>query len=259
LGYNLTQNYTHCWKCGWKPVSRILAKILNVPEGKAYDLIKLYGGIKNRRKAPEPTIKIRLKNHKLPSGTEPLTARHKQYLESRLFDPDKLEKEWKLVGTGPIALLDKVDYKHRIIAPITWDGEEVSFQGRDITNKHELRYITCPKERELIFHKHILYANQEKWTDVGICTEGITDVWRLGPRAFATFGIEFTAQQVRVIAKSFKRVAVVFDDEPQAKEQADKMVDRLQFRNIDAWRVDIIGDPGSMKQEDADYLIKQLR
>ena len=40
--------------------------------------------------------------------------------------------------------------------------------------------------------------------------------------------------------------------------QADKLVAELKFRGVDAFRVDIEGDPGSMKQDDANYLIKQL-
>lgn len=30
------------------------------------------------------------------------------------------------------------------------------------------------------------------------------------------------------------------------------------FRGVDAFRVEIRGDPGSMKQSEADYLVKQL-
>ena len=50
----------------------------------------------------------------------------------------------------------------------------------------------------------------------------------------------------------------MFDDDPQAKLQATKIVAELRFRGVDAFKVDIEGDPGSMKQEDADYLVKQL-
>jgi hypothetical protein len=257
MGYNLSDDYVHCWRCGWKPVSLTLAKLINVEERVAYDIIKQYGG-KSLRKAPEPIVKIRTKAHRLPTGVGPLTAAHRRYLESRQFDPDLLEREWSLVGTGPISLLDGIDYKHRIIAPIIWDREEVSFQGRDITERHILRYITCPKDRELVHHKHIIYGQQKKWGSTGLCVEGITKVWRLGINAIATFGIEFTPTQVRVIAKNFKRVAVLFDPEPQAQKQAKKMVDFLQFRNVDAWNVNIGMDPGDMKQSDADYLVKQL-
>jgi hypothetical protein len=257
LGYQLSQNYFHCWRCGWKPVNLIFSKILNISEKDVITLIKPYEN--NRiRITPEPKITIRTKSHKLPSGIIPLTVQHKKYLEDRDFDPDKLEHIWNLVGTGPVSFLDKIDFKHRIIAPIFWDDQEVSFQSRHITGKHSLRYITCPKERELIHHKHIIYGKQREWQTVGICTEGITKVWRLGVNAFATFGIEFTPKQVRLIAKTFHRVTVVFDPEPQAQKQAEELVKSLRFRNVDAWNLNIGIDPGDMKQEDADKLVKDI-
>lgn len=255
LGASINGGHFYCWRCGWHPASQCIAKLLNISETKAKQLIRKYHGISN---IPEPVIKIRTKAHKLPGGISPLLKQHRQYLESRQFDADYLEKEWSLLGTGPVSLLDHLDYKHRILAPVFWNRKQVTFQARDITNKHPLKYMACPKDRELIHHKHIVYGKQEKWTDTGICVEGITDVWRFGERSFCTFGIEFTIQQIRVIAKQFKRVAVIFDDEIQARIQADKLVAELGFRGIDAFRVDIAGDPGSMSDADAKYLIKSI-
>jgi hypothetical protein len=84
-------------------------------------------------------------------------------------------------------------------------------------------------------------------------------VWRFGPAAAATFGIEYTAKQLMVIKRSFKRVAVVFDGgEVQAKNKADQMVGELRVVGVDAFRVDIVGDPGGMAQDEADYLVKQI-
>ena len=179
-------------------------------------------------------------------------------MSDRGFDPDYLEKKYSLLGTGPISSLDKINYKFRIVAPIFWGDKQVSFQGRDITDRHKLKYITCPKDRELVFHKDILYMPWLLLHDLGICVEGITDVWRLGTPAFATFGIEYTRIQVRLISRLYKRVAVVFDDEAQAVIQANKLVGELKFRGVDAWRVSIDGDPGGMSQTDADYLIKTI-
>jgi DNA primase len=118
--------------------------------------------------------------------------------------------------------------------------------------------MACPKERELIPHKEILYGRQDKWKDAGICVEGPTDVWRLGVNSFATSGIKYTQKQVREMAKVFKKIFVLFDDDSQAVVQANKLVAELKFRGVNTFRVDIEGDPGGMKQNDADYLIKQL-
>jgi len=257
LGYNLQSNFYFCWRCGYHHITPTIAILIHTSEAEARVVIKRYGLFVAKR-IKEPVVKIRAKAHRMPSGTMPLQTNHKRYLERRGFDPEYLEREWNLVGTGPISKLDNLDYKHRIIIPFIWDGKQVSFDSRDITNKHMAKYMACPKDRELIPHKSILYGKQEAWKETGICVEGPTDVFRCGIHSFATSGIKYTIQQVRTISKNFKRVAVCFDDDPQAINQANKLVAELKFRGVDAFRVDIEGDPGSMKQEDADYLVKQL-
>ena len=255
LGYNEDENYFMCWRCAWHPVSKTIAKLLNINEKAAKALVKQYGG---HIQTPKPKVQIRKKSHQLPSGITDLTSSHKQYLRGRGFDADRLEREWDLMSTGPISQLDGISYKHRIIAPIYWEGERVSFQGRDATDKHSKKYMACPKDRELIHHKEILYGKPSEWGMTGICVEGVTDVWRLGTASFATFGIKYTPKQLRLIAKRFERVAVVFDDEPQAILQAYNLIADLEFRGVDAFRIPIVGDPGGMDQEEANYLTKQI-
>ena len=257
LGFDLDGNYFYCWRCGWHPVIQTISKLINISEPEVRKLIKLYGLIVPKSK-PSEEVTVRMKAHRMPSGTGPMGSNHRQYLIRRGFDPTELERTWNLVGTGPLSRLDHLDFKHRILIPIVWNQKEVSFTSRDITDKHPLRYITCPKDRELIHHKDIIYGKQERWKDIGICVEGPTDVWRMGVYSFCTFGIKYTPTQLRLIAKTFRRVAVLYDDDPQAIVQANKMVADLRFRGVDAWRESIVGDPGGMKQEDANYLVKQI-
>lgn len=256
LGWNLDESYFSCWQCGGHKTFTTISKLLKITEQKARQILKQYQI--NAPKAKEAKVKIRRKAHRLPSNTEPLLDRHKQYLEKRGFDAAYLEEKYGLLGTGPVSSLNEINYKFRIIAPIYWEGKQVSFQSRDITDRSKLKYITCPKDRELIHHKHILYSSSVLPSYTGIIVEGITDVWRFGDIAYATFGIKYTAIQVRLIAGLFKRVAVVFDDETQAIIQANKLVGELKFRGVDAWTVSIDGDPGSMKQSEADELIKNI-
>ncbi len=257
LGYNLFSNYFHCWKCGWHPNDLTFSKLIGVSVEEVKKIIKSYG-LTTSRITKEPEVKIRLKAYRMPSGTGPLQERHIKYLESRNFDAKKLERTWNLVGTGPMSLLDGLDYKLRIIVPIIWDSQAVSFTGRDITNKNVLRYRACPGDRELVHHKHILYGSQDRWKDRVVLVEGPTDVWRFGINSCAVFGIQYTHIQVRLLANTFRQVAVCFDNDSQAAIQAGKVVAELKFRGVDAFKVDIVGDPGGMKQEDADYLVKQL-
>lgn len=257
LGYNLQGNFYFCWRCGYHKITPTISKLIHVPEKEAYHLIKGYG-LLIPKSSKEHNVKIRAKAHRLPSGVMPLQRQHVRYLQERNFDSDYIVSLWHIMATGPVSMLDHIDYKHRIIIPYIWNGEQVSFDARDITDKSNSKYMACPKDRELIPHKDILYGDQSKWSDTGICVEGPTDVWRLGVHSFATSGIKYTNQQVRQMAKAFKRIAVVFDDDPQAIVQSKLLVAQLKYRGVDAFRIDIEGDPGSMKQEDANYFVKQL-
>lgn len=247
-----------CYSCGTHSIVDTICKLLNIDAFAARKLIKEYAGHTTHR-TQEKVFKIRSKAHHSPSNTGDLLPAHRKYLSKRKFDPDLLVREWGLLGTGPISTLDKIDYSRRIFIPILWDGKEVTFQTRDITNKHPMKYLACPEDRELIKHKHIIYLHPKFKGSTIIMTEGVTDVWRFGRFAGATFGTKYTPYQVRAIAKLFTRVAVCFDGgENAARMQADKLIADLRFRKVDSFRIDIVGDPGSMKQEDADYLVKQI-
>lgn len=257
LGFNLQGNYFYCWRCGGHQTINTLSKLLKLPIYKIKELTRQYD---ISISTITPKIEIRKKDFKYPSGTGSLESQHIRYLQSRNFDPDRIIDLWQLKATGPISKLDNIDYKNRIIIPFIWDGQIISFDSRSISavRSDQQRYKACPADRELIPHKSILYGKQEAWKSTGILVEGPTDVWRMGTSSFAVSGIKYTNQQIREIFRVFKRVAVMFDDDPQAKLQAAKIVAELKFRGVDAFRVDIEDDPGSMKQEDADYLVKQL-
>lgn len=256
LGAHISSGRFYCWRCGWKPAKKVVSKLFGIDEREAGKLLIKYKATKGRAQEHQ-NQRIQLHPHKLPHPCGPLMRSHKRYLTGRGFDPEYLEREWELLGTGPVSYLDKIDYKHRIIAPIFWGGERVSFQSRDVSGQAGLRYISCPQAREKIPHQKILYGKD--WDrKTGICVEGITDVWRFGPSAFATFGIDLTHAQVRWIAKLFKRVFIVFDDDPQAIKQAQLLASELSFRNIETHIKNITGDPGGMSQKEADYLVSQL-
>ena len=265
LGYNLSNDYYHCWRCGGHPANKVIAKLLNIPKDKASAIIRKYGGIS---KKPKDALKrkIKVKPFEYPSGELKLSKGQEKYLIERNYDPEELQSIWKITGTGPHSFLDKGDgektnYSYRILAPIFWDGKVVSFQTRNtlpggLSNK--TKYMACPKERELIEHQTILYGDSTKWKSRGICVEGITDVWRFGEFSFGVFGIDYTPQQLRVISKRFDSVAVVFDPDPQAILQAKKLVAELRFRGVNAWIENIETDPGEMSQDDANHLVKTI-
>ncbi len=263
LGFNIRNEFFVCWRCGWKPTTKTIAKLIHVTENEAREIIKRYGGKSALARNQNTKILLNKKRFKYPSNTDTLAPQHRAYLKRRGFDPDKLEKTWGILGTGPISELDNIDYKNRILIPIFWQGEVVSFQTRDITEKHPAKYMACPEEREKVKHKHILYGHPSVWEKEGcICVEGVFDVWRLGERAVATFGIKYTTPQINVLAKTFKKVAVMFDVESQATKQAEKLVSELRFRGVDASCVYLETkngkDPGSLSEDEAREIVEKL-
>jgi 5S rRNA maturation endonuclease (ribonuclease M5) len=260
LGAHLGSWSFSCWRCGKHTTVESFVSLLGVTEARARSLIHQYkdGGVST----PDQTKAnrhVQIHPFKFPSYTDRLGSAHRSYLNRRGFDPDKLEREYDLVGTGPISMLDGLSYRFRIIAPIIWDKRPVSFQSRDYTGRAERKYLVCVPGREVIPQKSILYGKQEAWGDIGICVEGVTDVWRLGPQSFATLGIEYTSDQVLKMVDTFKRVIVLFDPETQAQRQARKLVAQLQACGTDAVIERLTNtDPGDMHQDDADHLVRTL-
>ena len=176
--------------------------------------------------------------------------------EKSEFFAHKLEKEWGLLGTGPVG-----PYKHRIIAPIHFRNELVSYQGRDITGKSPLRYKACSEKNEVMKHKHTLYGIDKVPGKRVVVVEGIADVWRLGPGAVATFGIKFTGSQINLLSE-FEKVFIIFDSgetEDQAEEQSEILCDSLGCLGVDTEQIRLDGvDPGDMGQTEANNLMKSL-
>ena len=157
-------------------------------------------------------------------------------------------------------MLGHSDYANRLFIPILWDDREVSFQTRDMTGKARVKYKACLPAFEAVHHKHIVYGRPDRWTKTGIAVEGVTDAWRLGPQAFAVFGIEYKAEQVNLIRRLFDRVVIVFDSEPQAQRQARKLALSLAAAGTET-QVLTLGpglDPGAMAADDAAALLREV-
>ncbi len=260
MGISLENPFaSHCWKCGSHSTVAVLSRILHMPEKEVHQLIEKYhgGGVIKRERQP----KVSIKPLRLPRPCGELNEAGKEYLHKRGYDPEKLRRVWRIKQTGPVSYLDKVRYGNRILIPIHWGGEMVSFQTRDITGKAEPRYLACPIAREKAHHKHIVYGKQERWERYNalIVVEGVFDVWRLGPSAVATFGTAFTMEQVLALNSAHERFVMLYDNEPQAQELARKLAVKLRALGKKVTIETVPSDPGEMEQEDANHLVKELQ
>lgn len=248
-----------CFRCGPHPGAIVISTLLRTSRENAENIIKRYSG--KRVKKITPTRGQTGSVLKVPSGIIPLLPHHANYLIQRQFDPLKLIDEYNISSTGPISNLylenKEINYSHRIFIPIYWEGRQVSYQARDVTEKHKSKYMACPPEAEIISLKKILYGNTNGKRCVLV--EGVTDVWRLGFGSVCCYGIEFTVAQIRLLAK-YDKVFPLFDPDPQAIKQQEKIIRRLRFAGakvIDP-KINLKCDPGDMGQDDANHLMREL-
>ena len=257
-GFNIQKSYYSCHICRghWMPkVISILVKV-NIEEAKK--IIKKYS---SGQFQVSSLPKTREKKHKysseviFPPGTGQLTDRAKQYLISRNFDPGYLASEWGILSTGHLG-----NFKFRILAPIYLKGQLISYQCRDITGKHSLPYMGCPIEESVYFLKYTLYGFDKAVIKKRcVVVEGLTDNWRLGPGAVATFSMNFMPQQVLMLAKNFDEIFILYDAGDDAQEQADKLYHQLSGYNK---QVEILtlseGDPGDLSDKEAKCIMKEI-
>ena len=263
LGFNTYENYYNCWRCGPKFIENVVSKLLNVTYKQAKTIAKQYEIKESDPSFLDRVVDLNKKKFKLPSGVSKMGKSHRQYLIKRNFDPDQIEREWNVMGTSPNSSLKTgkkiISYGYRILIPFYWDGRLVTFQCRDYTDKQEKKYMACPKVREIIHHKHILYGNQLFLNRPGICVEGATDVWRLGQSTVGTSGIEYTPEQMRLISYLFDRVFIIFDAEPQARARAYRLQQELKLLVKEVYNyTELDSDPGSLSPDNAKHLLSEL-
>ena len=199
-----------------------------------------------------------------PTGcSKDLLPAHKDYLKSRGFHPERVAKEYNIMGTGKEAYLGNADYSKRIIFPIYWEKEIVSWQSRDVTGQATLRYKACMTSYEKIHHQHIYFSHRDYDGGTTIICEGVLDAIKIGKKAIATFGTGGSRKQLRSIAKNFDRAFVLYDPEENAQRIARILVRELNFRGVKAKNIDMrdfskASDPGEMAQNEIDMLIKQI-
>lgn len=254
FGFNPFNSSCRCWRCGNHWLDETIKKLLNVTTKEAKEIIKEYSVNSITRALNKKEI-VRPKELIWPVGMIDFSERHKKYLESRNFDPEKLIRQWDLKATGHLG-----PYKFRIIAPIIIDAVPISYQGRDITGIAELRYKTCEPEDEVIFHKGIVYGADLIQNRKTIIVEGVVDAWRMGPGTVCTFGTKYTREQVIFLHKKIDEAFILFDsDDSQAQENADRLCWDLSIIGVKSTRVELDkGDPGDLKQDDADRIKKEL-
>ena len=258
LGYHKSGGTFFCWKCGNHKEWETVAALLDIPIHQAADICKKYETPTRTRLPADDALQAnvaRATTVKLPYGTGPMTDRHRDYLRSRGFDPERLEAEWGLLGTGPVG-----SFAHRIIIPIEQGGKLVCFQGRDITGLSPKRYKSCPDTLAAVDIKNTVYGLDRVKGDTIVITEGAAKVWRLGTPAVCTFGAVVTDAQL-LILKRFRRRCIIFDGDDTGREKAAELAARLVMFDGSVFCYDLpdgVG-PDDLSEEEATEVMGEIR
>ena len=242
-----------CYRCGGKGVVRTISALLRVSYGQARDIVEEYGGrpfaVRKRRWA-----QWKLKDAERPLGVGRLRALGQKYLTSRGFDAEAIERLWDVSEIGPVGR-----HKFRLFIPIKFQGYAVSWTCRSIVGS-DVRYLSCPTEKEMVPHKQILYGIDEVPSrNRLVVVEGCTDVWRLGPGSVATFGTKFTQSQLKLMS-SFARIVLIRDSDSAGRMAWDKLAMQLEGLGLPVLVHSLDGaeDAAALPQDEATYLMKTI-
>lgn len=252
MGFSLTRGNFSCWRCGGLRTWDVLCQLLRSEDSARKALAKYRTEGQRPDSASEP--KPRPKTLWTPRDLGALEPPHKKYLQRRRFDPERLEEEWDLQGTRHLS----GEWNWRVVFPI-YDQKEknVAWCGRSIDDTVRPKYKMSDKEDMLDDPQRMLYGIH-RVRDLVVIVEGPADVWRLGPGAVATLGMDWWTEQAFQL-KEFPRRAVVFDPQPKAQYRARQLAEWLGMYDGETEIVtDLPCDPGSLPQDEADQLMKEL-
>ena len=213
-GLSIESRASVCWNCGKHRIGETLSRASGKP---LREVLKLLGFADRRTAAPS----VHTGKYTPPPKIIDLPPAHRRYLESRGFNPDTLAQMWGIRGIGLAARL-----KWRIWIPIcNAKGRPVSWTTRSIAAESSSRYMSADPSEESVSAKSLLYGEQFCKHAV-IIHEGPIDVWRTGPGACGTLGLQVTAPQMLKIARYPQRW-ICFDAEKAAQKRAQALADSL--------------------------------
>lgn len=254
LGWNIDSHVFFCWQCRGLPLLLTLGALLNMPPALVRGEIEKYKtGTRRKYRATENETS-RPSILKWPAGIGPVLSPHKKYLQRRGLDPDEIESLWKIRGTTSIA---EPQFANRIFAPLIFNYEEVSWQGRSISKSNALRYITCADENEIIPSKSLVYGWDCVQHGKAVVVEGLFDVWKGGPGCVHTFGISWTSAQLNLLSR-LRSAVIAYDDEDDARRSGEQLAESLDGLGVKCALLFLDKkDFGAMPVDEARTIVRQ--
>jgi len=178
----------------------------------------------------------------------------RSYLDSRGFDPDRIGTYYNVHFCHSS---DRWLCKNRLIIPIYQNKKMRGWQARYVGEldwkdpSTPPKYYTCPgtPRAQLLYN----LGNASNY-HTGVITEGVSDVWSIGPMGVCTFGASMTGKQQSMFISSFKDQAgiLLFDPEEMEKEAIQRLISNMKgkFKNgFAAVTLPDGVDPGSLERD----------
>lgn len=244
-GINPDGGYYYSWKTDWHSLEDLIIELLGVDYMHAKMIIKEY----SYESFGEEVIKVK---QRFEISEYPTTRAMRDFLRSRRFNAKYLIEKYDLRGSAN---------GRKIVIPVYYNGEIVSYQERNIDYKF---YKACPKDKAILNYKDILYNLDNCIVDTVVVVEGVTDVWRMGDNCACTFGKSVTKKQLILLGQKFKKIIFMFDPEYGAQRDAKKIGVELAMMGaeviLENAYCDLLGvsDPGEFTNKQAKQVMKKL-
>jgi len=106
-------------------------------------------------------------------------------------------------------------WMNRMIIPVYFNHQLVSYQAADLTRRAQVKYKTAPGEINNFLYRWDLIDWSKRYI---VLVEGVLDAWRFGDNALCTFGTHLTDRQKNLIIKSkIKKVYLSWDGDAWEK------------------------------------------
>lgn len=254
LGINIQNAYFHCWFCGASgSISHLIKHLLNTTYRHSKKIADEYGWVPYFDQAQgqiEGSEEVKI------AGLTTLRKIHIDYLKRRNFDHNMLEHRYRIQANYTVGR-----FPYRIVIPVFDNGVLVNSTSRDVTDQQQERYLSLSNSEAIIPIKECVYnIDVPLPNDNLLVVEGPFDVWRIGGATVSLFGTAFkTAQVMRIVSKCPRKVFILFDSEPEAQKNADKLAHCLApFVN----HVQVVelpgGDPGDLTETQASNVRAEL-
>jgi DNA primase len=266
LGIHRTKGFYTCWKCKaygsffellqevadvtWEQYQEALG-IGTVEETSALSRINDILNPPNEQFLPQSRTLLDLPKHTqtiTPATYYPLLE---EWLEKRKFSLVDCVRHRCSFGKGG-------EWTHRLLIPIFYKSEMVSFVGADMTGRSWLKY----KMSETSVNDFLYDLDRIKRTRI-IVTEGILDCWRiqkLTEDVVCTFGTHITKEQsILILNKQLQELVLAWDGDAYWKARREAKRFQAHIKNIKIVQFPKHHDPDSYgREEGLDALSKLI-